>query len=105
MTQFAVHANKNPKTKGTYPFLIDVQSNLLRDLSTRVVVPLIKHAAFGKRPIRNLTPIVELEGQKFVMLVPQLAGIAASDLGPAIATVAQQRDEVVAALDFLVTGI
>jgi hypothetical protein len=39
------------------------------------------------------------------MLVPQLAGIAVSDLGVPVASAAEHRGEVVAALDFLITGI
>lgn len=105
MPQFSVHKNKNPKTRNTYPYLVDVQSDLLSDLGSRVVVPLIKRTASSRKPIRNLMPVVRVEGQDFIMMVPQLAGIATRDLGPAVATVAQHRAEVVAALDFLILGI
>jgi len=105
MAQFSVHKNKNPKTKSAYPYLVDVQSDLLRDLRTRVVVPLAKYNALGKKPIKNLTPVVDVERQKYVMLVPQMAGIPVTDLGPEVASVAQRRDEIVASIDFLITGI
>ena len=105
MSQFSVHKNKNPKTRVTYPYLVDVQSDLLSGLSTRVVVPLVKHTAVGKKLIKNLMPLVDIEGQAFVMLVPQLAGVAASELGTSVTTIAQHRNDVVAALDFLITGI
>ncbi len=105
MAQFSVHKNKNPKTKTAYPYLVDIQTDLLTDLRTRVVVPLIKHTALGKKPIDILTPIVEVGGQKFLMLVPQLAGIQLSDLGAEVASLASHRGAVVAAVDFLVTGI
>jgi hypothetical protein len=39
------------------------------------------------------------------MLVPQLAGISISEMGPSVATIANHREEVVAALDFLITGV
>ena len=105
MAQFSVHKNKSPKTRSTYPYLVDVQSDLLSGLSTRVVVPLVKSTSMLRRPIKNLLPAVEVEGQRFVMLVPQLAGIEVRDLGATVATVARHRTEVVAALDFLITGI
>jgi len=105
MPQFSVHKNKNPKTRATYPYLVDVQSDLLSGLATRVVVPVIKQGAVDKKPIRNLTPVIAVDGQSFIMLVPQLAGIAASELGARVANVQQHRDEIVAALDFLITGI
>ncbi len=105
MPQFSVHKNKNPKTRSTYPYLVDVQSDLLSDLGTRVVVPLIKRTASSKKPIKNLTPVVRVEGHEYMMMVPQLAGIATSELGAPVANVVQHRGDVVAALDFLITGI
>ncbi len=105
MPQFSVYKNKNPKTRGTYPYLVDVQSELLSDLGTRVVVPLIKRGALTKKPIKNLMPVVRVDGQDFIMMVSQLAGIAASELGTPIASAAEHRGEVVAAVDFLITGI
>ena len=40
MPQFAVHRNRNAATKARFPLLLDVQTNLLEDLGTRVVIPL-----------------------------------------------------------------
>lgn len=45
MPQFAVHRNPNRATKAAVPFLLDVQSDLLEELDTRVVVPLYKSAS------------------------------------------------------------
>jgi toxin CcdB len=105
MPQFSVHRNKNPKTKGAYPYLVDVQSDLLRDLRTRVVVPLTKYTAIEKKAIKALTPLVEIDGHKYVMMIPQLAGILSSELGAEVCSFAQHRSEIIAALDFLATGI
>ena len=105
MPQFSVYKNKNPKSRSTCPYLIDVQSDLLSDLGTRVVVPLIKRGALTRKPIKNLMPAIRVDGQEFIMMVPQLAGIAAGDLGAPVANAAEHRGEVVAALDFLITGV
>lgn len=105
MPQFSVHKNKNPKTRNSYPYLVDIQSDLLSDVGTRVVVPLIKRTAATKKPIKNLMPVVRVDGHEFLMIVPQLAAIATADLGVPVGSAAQHRDEVVAALDFLITGI
>jgi hypothetical protein len=43
MAQFAVYRNKNPRTKTAY-----IQSDLLGDLQTRVVIPLTKAAALAR---------------------------------------------------------
>ena len=103
--QFSVYKNKNPKIKIAYPYFVDVQSDLLRDLQTRVVIPVTKLAAHDKKPLKHLTPIVDIGSQRFLLLTPQLAGVASKDLGSPIASVAQFRTEIVAALNFLIAGI
>jgi toxin CcdB len=105
MPQFAVHRNKNVKTKAAYPYLLDVQSDLLDTLETRVVIPLAKLPALRKRPIKDLTPVLQIEGHAFLVLVPLLAGIARSELGAIVGNVAEHRNTIVAALDFLITGV
>lgn len=105
MPQFSVYKNKNPKTRSSHPYLVDVQSDLLSDLGTRVVVPLVKPTASAKKPIKNLMPVVSVDGQEFVMMVQLLAGIARGDLGTPVASALQHRAEVITALDFLITGI
>jgi toxin CcdB len=105
MAQFAVYKNKNPRSKATYPLLVDAQANLLEDLQTRLVIPLTKTSALTKRPIVGLTPPIEIEGERYLLMTPQLAGIARSELGPAVGSVADQRDAIVAALDLLITGV
>ena len=40
MPQFAVYKNRNEATRGRFPLLLDVQSDLLEPLKTRIVVPL-----------------------------------------------------------------
>jgi toxin CcdB len=85
--------------------LVDIQSELLSGLQTRIVVPLTKLTALRKKPIRDLTPIVNVGGSQYLLLVPQLAGISINELGPLIGSIAAHRDEVIAAMDFLVTGV
>ena len=105
MPQLSVYKNKNPKTRSGYPYLVDVQPDLLSDIGTRVVVPLLKRTASTKKPVKNLMPVVKVDGQEFIIMVPLLAGIASGELGTPVASVSQHRSEVVAALDFLITGI
>ncbi len=105
MPQFAVHKNTNAHTKATIPFLLDIQSDLIAELGTRVVVPLYTAAAMKGKVLRTLTPTFAIEGKHYVMVTPQLAGIARKQLGVQIADLSARRDEIVAALDLLVTGI
>ena len=104
MAQFTVYRNKNPRSKGTYPFLVNVQSDLLDEIQTRVVIPLTREAALARQPVAQLMPMVQFEGEAFVLMTPQLAGIARSELGPPAGSLAERRDAIIAAMDFLLSG-
>ena len=104
MGQFTVHRNRSARTKGVFPFLLDVQSDLLEDLNTRVVVPLARGGAVAKRPMSHLTPLLAFEGEEYVLMTPELAGVAIADLGAPAGSLANQRDTIIAAMDFLLAG-
>ncbi|WP_116810162.1 CcdB family protein [Steroidobacter cummioxidans] len=99
-----MYKNTNPRSKTTYPLLVDAQADLLDELQTRLVIPLTKTPALTKKPIARLTPSIEIDGEQYLLMTPQLAGIARSELGPAVGSVAEQRSAIVAALDMLITG-
>jgi toxin CcdB len=69
-----------------------------------VVIPLSKAGNLRRNPLDALTPVLEIEGEDYVLLTPQLAGVARSDLGAPAGSVAQHRAQIVAALDFMVAG-
>jgi toxin CcdB len=104
MAQFTVYKNKNPRSKTTYPLLVDAQADLLNELQTRLVVPLTKAPALTKKPIARLTPSIDIDGERYLLMTPQLAGIARSELGAVVGSVADQRGAIIAALDLLITG-
>jgi toxin CcdB len=104
MAQLSVYRNKNARTKATFPLLVDVQSNLLEELQTRVVIPLTKATALTRRPLDQLTPILKFEDDAYVLVTPQLAGIARKELGAPSGTLAEHRDVILGAMDFLLSG-
>jgi toxin CcdB len=103
MAQFDVFENHNAKTNQSVPFLLDVQSDLLEPLSTRVVVPLVAAATMGKA-INHLNPRFTIRNITVFMSTAELAGISIRDLGERVGSLKEQRDEIMAALDFLLTG-
>jgi toxin CcdB len=40
MAQYAVYVNRSPRTRQQYPFIIDIQSDLLDEYDSRVVMSL-----------------------------------------------------------------
>ena len=105
MRQFCAFHNPNPATRAAIPLLLEVQSELIADLGTAVVVPLCAVHAFQGKPIKTLTPILEIDGKDYVMLTPQLAGVARKHIGQKVADLSHRRDAIIAALDLLITGI
>jgi toxin CcdB len=102
--QCDVHRNADDRGRDLYPFLLDVQADLLSDLETRVVVPLVAAAAYGRRAGR-LHPQFEIDGQSVVMATHLLAAVRRSELGARVASLADRRDEVIAAVDVLLGGV
>jgi toxin CcdB len=105
VAQFTVYENKNPQSKKAFPLLLDIQTNLLDSLHTTVVVPLVDYPTHKDKAFSQLTPILNIEGADYLMLTPQLAGIARKELGSAVCHMEHARTEIVNAVDFLLTGI
>lgn len=104
MRQLTVCRNLSPRTRADVPFLLVVQSDLLEDLATRVVVPLYRKSAQSPPPITRLMPELVVTGVAVIMQTPQLAGVAVRDLGEPVARLDEQREVILAALDLLFTG-
>lgn len=104
MPQFTVYLNRDSRSKGEIPFLLDVQSDLLSELRTRVVIPLYLKSSLSGKLMTKLSPEVQVEGKKLVLMTPQLAGISVKDLGEPVGSLAEHRGEIIAALDLLFTG-
>jgi len=105
MPQFAVYKNRNEVTRGRFPLLLVVQSDLLEPLKTRVVVPLSPAVTAKARAMQSLTPNITVAGKEYLMVTPQLAGISVSQIGALVDTVASERDKIIAAIDLLITGV
>ncbi len=104
MPQFAVHRNVNPETEVEFPFLVDVQADLLAQLQSRVVIPLARAVELTSFPMLYLTPAVNFDGEAYLLMTPQLAGIELAALGPQAGSLADQQRAIFTAIDFLVRG-
>jgi toxin CcdB len=101
--QCAVHANPDDEA-GHIPYLIDVQADLLADLDTRIVVPLIRSTVFG-RPATRLHPVFTIADQQVVMATHLLAAVRRGALGASVASLLDQRDVIISAIDVLWSGV
>jgi toxin CcdB len=103
MAQFDVYENRNQETSREVPYLLDVQADLLKELATRVVVPLVRASAMGKAA-KHLNPAFEINRTPVVMSTAELAGVPRRILGEKAGSLVDRRNEIIAALDFLFTG-
>lgn len=104
MAQFDVYQNLNPRSKSHIPYLLDIQHDLLSQLSTRVVIPLLIHEALSI-PADILNPVFTIENRDVILSTAELAGIDKKQLGAVLTNMSQERDKIIAAIDFLITGI
>ena len=91
------------ETNQAVPYLLDVQADLLDTLSTRVVVPLVAASAMGKA-VKHLNPEFTIRNTAVFMSTAELAGIPCRSMGEKVGSLKNQRREIIAALDFLITG-
>jgi toxin CcdB len=101
--QCVVYKNEG-ESQNYAPYLLDVQADMLSTLDSRVMVPLVRVAEFGRRAGR-LHPVFTVCGEEVVMATHLLAAIRCSGLGRAVDGLTGQRNEIIGALDVLLVGV
>ncbi len=105
MSQFSLYKNPDKATAATYPFFVDVQSDLLENLNTRLVIPLTPVELIEKKAPSHLCPIIHLDEGDFVILTQQTTSVPTKILIEPTHDLSAFRDEIITAIDFLITGI
>ena len=104
MARFEVFRNVGAHAAAT-PYLVDVQSNLLDELETRVVIPLRRLDRFGSTQLpAQLTPIFEVEGLACLLETPKMGAVPRRLLQERVATLAGEQNRITGALYFLFQG-
>jgi toxin CcdB len=98
MPRFTVY--RNPDSEG---YLLDVQANILDHLNTRVVVPLLPLPSAPK-PAKTLNPVFDVMGTSVVMVTQFMAAVPISLLKSPESSLEFSRNEITAALDFVLQG-
>ncbi len=90
----------NPSGDG---YLLDVQTDLLSDLNTRVVVPLLPISSAPK-PATRLNPIFDFEDQPVVMVTQFMAGVPTGILKNSVGKLDEEFEKVTSAIDMIIQG-
>ncbi|MDX9995000.1 MAG: CcdB family protein [Rhodocyclaceae bacterium] len=104
MAQFDVYPNPNPSSRSRIPYLVALPSDLLGTFDATVVAPLRLKTDRDVVPVLRLNPQVQIDGATYFLRPQELAAIATRSLKNPIANLSPQREEILAALDFLFTG-
>ena len=104
MARFDVYANPGAHA-GTTPYLLDVQSNLLDGLDSRMVIPLRSLDQFPKVKLpTRLTPVLSILGKEYLLETPKMGAVPQRVLKDCVASLDDDQARVTAALDFLFQG-
>jgi len=84
--------------------VIDCQADLLDQLNSRFVVPLLARAD-APPPANRLNPIFAIAGKDYVMATQWASAVPRKELGEVIASLADRSFEITGALDVLISGV
>jgi toxin CcdB len=84
-------------------YLLDVQANLMSELNTRVVIPLMPRNTAPKSA-GHLNPVFQIKGKAFVLVTQFLAAIPRDELKEKVGSLAHRDVEIGDALDMLFIG-
>ncbi len=84
-------------------YVLDVQSDLLEGLNTRMVVPLMV-TAHAPIAAKRLNPVFDIDGHSHVMVTQFMAAVPSAALGAVCGNLAKEADQITAAIDMLMQG-
>ena len=103
MARFDVYTNPDRTERKLIPFLLDVQSDHIKGIQTRIVVPLWTQHALSSR-LDNVNPEFEIAGQQVVMDTPALGAVPVTALQKKVTNLSPHQLAIQDALDTLFGG-
>ncbi len=103
--QFDVFANPSARSRDFYPYVMDIQSDLLSSLPTRMVVPLAVTSLPSQALPKRLCPLVTVNGQTLMLVPFEAAPLDKRLLKTQVINLSPRADEVIAALDAVLSGV
>lgn len=97
MARFDVHRDDRDR------LLLNVQADLLPELGTRLVAPLLPLDAIP-RPLKRLHPIVRFADHDFILATHLMAAVPVRSLGRPLESLDNQYDTIKSAIDMAFNG-
>lgn len=103
--QYDVYPNPSPRLREVYPYVVDVQSDLLKALATRMVIPLALTTLPPESMPRRLCPMVAVGGQNLMLVPFEAAPLDKRHLKSKLASLRDRADDIVAAMNAVINGV
>jgi toxin CcdB len=100
--QFDVVANPDPIEAVHRPYLVILQSDLVSGLTSTIVAPLVVREQM--KGAQRLNPMLPVEGREYWLATHELFAVDQRFLRGRVATLADHRDAIMSALDFIFIG-
>ncbi|MFJ6328566.1 MULTISPECIES: CcdB family protein [unclassified Rhizobium] len=98
MARFHVYALRQSRT-----LALDLQSDLLERLKTRMMAPLLRLEDVSM-PMARLNPQFTIADKPYIMATQLMAAVPLTEIGELIADLSLRGDQITAATDFLFQG-
>ncbi len=83
-------------------YLLDCQADILRNLATRFVIPLLPSTGLPRAD--RLNPLFTVADENVVMATQLASAVDARELGRPIHSLAEEQSTIMDAIDMLLTG-
>lgn len=100
MAQFDVYINENTLTNQRVPYLLDVQSDILKSLNTRVVIPLVRDL----KCVKGLAKEFVINDEKVYLTTAQMGAVMMNELKQKVTSLENEKEEIKNSIDFLIYG-
>jgi len=104
MAQFDISKNNSKTSKNDVPYIMEIQSESVSILDTRIVVPLRKAENNLDKMISKIHVSIEVGNKKYIAFISEMAAIPSGIMSSAISNGGLKRTEIIAAIDLLFTG-
>ena len=103
--QYDVYTNPSPRMRDQYPYVVDIQSDLLSSLATRMVVPLAVTTLAAHDLPRQLCPVIAVRGKGMMLVAFEAAPLDKRLLKAKTASVKNRASDIIAAMDAVISGV
>lgn len=83
--------------------VVDVQSDLLPPMATRIVIPLAP-ATVAPRVFEGLNPRLVVDGETYTLITQQMSAVSSNALHRRVLSLSKEADQIARAIDYVLYG-